>query len=216
VFGGNKALSAEIEAVAARVRASVVLIESGRGHGSGVVWNERGLVVTNHHVASKGSVRVELPSGPVVGATVLKSDPVVDLALLQIEPRDVATAPLHPAAIGDSTRLRVGDLVIAVGNPLGVRGSAALGIVSGTQNGTWMGRARTDIVQADIKLAPGNSGGPIVNVDGEVVGIASMVLSPGVAIAVPTHIVQRMARSLDAQSPQGSGRFEQREGARAA
>lgn len=179
-------LGGETSALVADLRRSVVLVHGARGHGSGVIWDSVGLIVTNHHVVGRDQAEVELTDGRRLAAMVVARDPHNDLALLRTGGRGIPAAP-----IGDSTTLRVGELIIAVGNPFGVRGSATLGIVSAVGNATWMGKARRELLQADVVLAPGNSGGPLADTDGRVVGVASMILSPGIAIAVPSHVVRR-------------------------
>ena len=176
----------EAEALVANLRRSVVLVSSKHGHGSGVIWSDTGLIVTNDHVVSRHRVGVELQDGRQLEATVLARDSENDLAVLQVAERD-----LPAIKRGDSTALRVGELVVAVGNPFGVVGTATLGIISATGAETWMGRMRRERLQADVMLAPGNSGGPLANMEGGVVGIASMIVSPGIALAIPTHLVDR-------------------------
>ena len=182
-------LTGEAADVIAALRRSVVLIQGRDGHGAGVVWSGDGLVVTNDHVVRGDRARVELADGRRLEARVTARDRDNDLALLRVPARGLPAAP-----VGDSRGLRVGDLILAVGHPWGVRETATLGIVSGVGNATWMGRARRDLLQADVALAPGSSGGPLANVRGEVVGIASMILSPGIALAVPAHVAQAFAQ----------------------
>src|SRR5437763_13466041 len=169
-------LAAEASLLVEALRRSVVLVQDGRGHGSGLIWESEGLIVTNHHVVAHERAHVEMTSGERYTAAVVARDPRNDLALLRVPARD-----LPAPALGDSAALRVGELIIAVGNPFGVRGTASLGIVSAVGNRTWMGRAQRELVQADVSLAPGSSGGPLADAGGAVVGIASMVLSPGIA-----------------------------------
>ncbi len=172
----------------ARLRRSVVVVGAGDGHGSGVVWDSRGLVVTNAHVATGREAWIETESGARFTAPVVARDRERDLALLRVRSGGTGEAFAPPAApIGNSRVLRVGEWIVAVGNPHGVRGTATFGIISaaGGEQG-WL--------QADVALAPGNSGGPLANVWGEVVGIASMMMSPGIALAVPSHLVQEFVR----------------------
>ena len=96
----------------------------------------------------------------------------------------------------DSRKLHVGQLVFALGHPLGVKDAAAFGIVSGVSNSSWMGRHTRQLLQLDLKLAPGNSGGPIMDAEGRLVGIACMVASPGIALAVPSHLVADFVEHL--------------------
>jgi serine protease Do len=178
--------AAEAEELIAKVRRSVVLVQGHQGHGSGVIWNRSGLIITNNHVVGRGPITVELCDGRLLPAKVIARNRKNDLAALEVRESGLPAAP-----IGDSANLRVGELVIAVGNPFGVRGNATLGIISGVGNATWMGQADRDVIHADVALAPGNSGGPLVDATGHVIGIASMILSPGIALAVPSHVVRQ-------------------------
>jgi serine protease Do len=163
--------------VAENLRRSTVTVRDG---GSGVLWRPD-LIVTNAHVARRDRHTVDLWDGRKLDAAVIKRDPRRDLALLRIQASD---AP--PARVGDSSALRPGQLVVAIGNPLGFIGALSSGIVH-AQNRTW--------VQADIRLAPGNSGGPLADADGRVVGINTMIVG-GLAFAVPSLAV---AAFIDAQ-----------------
>lgn len=179
-------LGVETDRLVDEARRSVVVVSARHGHGAGIVWDGRGLIVTNDHVVGRDhSPTVELSDGNRLPATLIARDETVDLALLRVSPRQ----SLRAARIGDSAALRVGEIVLAVGHPRGVRGTATLGIVSAVGRALGAGPARHPILQADIVLAPGNSGGPLVNVRGEVIGIARMILSPGVALAVPSQVV---------------------------
>jgi S1-C subfamily serine protease len=185
-------LAAETVALAAALRLSLVRVTDGRGHGSGVIWDDEGLIVTSHHVVTHESARVELADGRRLPAVVVGRDWRNDLAALRVAARD-----LPAAAIGDSRSLRVGELLLAVGHPFDVRGAVTLGIVSAAGSGTWMGRSRREVLQADVSLAPGSSGGPLADAAGRVVGIASMIAGPGIAIAVPSHVVRRFVAELE-------------------
>ena len=161
-----------------RLRRSTVQVRipGDRGGGSGVIWRSGGLLITNAHVARSPGVTVELQDGRTFPAKVTARDARRDLAALQVDARD-----LPAAAIGDPDALRVGEVVVAVGNPLGLTGAAAAGIVQSRSQGDW--------VRADVRLAPGNSGGPLANVRGEVVGINAMIVN-GLALAVPSTAVE--------------------------
>lgn len=187
----HKRLSAELAELARLVQRSVVLVRAGsNGSGSGVIWRSDGLIVTNDHVAPFERAEVLLADGTRLSGRVVARDRALDLAVLQ-----VGATGLPAAVIGDSRRLRVGELVLAVGNPLGSRGAAALGIVSGTGPLLWgnrrMGWQRRDYIEADVELLPGNSGGALANAYGQVVGIPAMVTGMGLALAVPSHVVAR-------------------------
>lgn len=191
-------LSREAAEVAERVREGVVLVRSGRrGHGSGVVWSEDGLVVTNDHVVGSDRADVTLHDGRRLPASVLKRDHRRDLAVLRV---DASSLPAVP--VGDSRALRPGQVILAVGNPLGVQGAVSLGIISGTVGEVWIGgRKLPEMVRADIDLYPGNSGGPLVDAQGRVIGINTMVTGPGIALAVPSHVVWLVLQNASAPRP---------------
>jgi serine protease Do len=180
----------ELSVTAGVVQRSTVHVRShGRGAGSGVIWRPDGLIITNAHVAHGPSATVELSDGRTFEALVTARDPQRDLAALTVQATD-----LPAATIVDSDTLRVGQLVAAVGNPLGLTGALTLGIIhaiapaEGHGSRTW--------VQADVRLAPGNSGGPLVDVQGRVIGINSMIAG-GLGLAVPSNAVLDFLGSRD-------------------
>jgi len=159
-----------------------------RGGGSGFVLSEDGLVVTNHHVVENADgVQVRLSDGQRFSADVLGSDEATDLAVLRL--RDASELPV--AKLGSSAALEVGDWVVAIGNPMGLEHSASVGIVSGKGRGS-LGLYRDsylDFLQTDADIAPGSSGGPLFDFDGNVVGINTAVGAgsrPGFAIPIDT------------------------------
>ena len=167
----------------------------GLGAGSGVILDQLGNILTNNHVV-RDAVRVEvtLHDGSTYPATVLGRDPLSDLAVLKVEaPADRLT----PAQLGDSRALKVGQLAVAIGNPLGFRRTLTVGVVSGLDRPIpgASSRLMTGMIQTDAALNPGNSGGPLVNSRGEVIGINTAIErdQPGVGFAVP---VDRAHRSL--------------------
>src|SRR5439155_11640557 len=182
---GSLSLSDELAAVAARLRRSTVLVRGrGRGAGSGVIWSSRGPIVTNAHVAQGPRLSVGLSDGRSLEAVVTAKDPYRDLAALAV---DAQNLPAADAA--DSDGLRVGDLVLAVGNPLGMIGALATGIIHTTgAAGAGNGPGGQRWIQADVRLAPGNSGGPLADARGRVIGINTMVAG-GLALAVPSNAV---------------------------
>ena len=171
-----------------RTHESVVQVQSGgRGVGAGVIWDEDGLVLTNHHVVAGGrrgvKVKVALYDGQAFDAEVVKGGRDLDLALLRIEdaPGDLPAVPL-----GDSDALRVGGLVYAIGHPWGRLGTVTAGIVSGL--GVVQGPGgRARYIQSDVALAPGNSGGPLLNAQGKIVGINAMIFGR-LALSVPSNV----------------------------
>ena len=171
-------------------RGSVVEVQSGgRGSGAGVIWTGEGLVLTNDHVVAGGrrrrggGTRVVLHDGRVLDAEVVKRSRTLDLALLRLRGE---TGGLPAATVGDSGALRVGELVYAIGHPWGNPGTVTAGVISGL--GVPGGRSRrgssTRYVRSDVALAPGNSGGPLLNSGGEVVGINAMIFGR-TALSIP-------------------------------
>ena len=184
-------LADELAELAALVQSSVVMVRGTRnGGGSGVVWNDRGLVITNQHVAPGERAEISWGSGQSLAARVIASSPNLDLAALQVEGHGARDERLVPARIRDSSTLRVGELVVAVGNPLGERNAVTMGIVSttGPTRGRWGER---EVIQAAITLRPGNSGGALADAEGRVVGIPHMVVGLGAGLAVPSRVVER-------------------------
>jgi serine protease Do len=186
--------------VVEKLRRSTVRVKVRRNSsGSGVIWSQDGQVITNAHVVegagSSGTVEVELWDGRRVPGKIIRTNRREDVAALQVE-----ASGLPAATLGDSSALRVGELVIAVGNPLGFTGAASTGVVHrlnrhhGFQDRLW--------VVSHLRLAPGNSGGPLANARGEVVGINTMVAG-GLAFAIPAHFVAQVL-SAPATSPRAA------------
>jgi serine protease Do len=170
-------ISDALESLAGILRRSTVAVTDGRrGSGSGVIWRPDGLIVTNAHVVRGSTATVELWDGQELAADVLARNDRRDLAALRVDATD-----LPATRIGDSSRLKVGQLVFAMGNPHGVRSSLTMGVVHAIgREGRW--------VQADVQLLPGNSGGPLTDAAGSVIGINSMV-SGRLGLAVPSAAV---------------------------
>lgn len=184
----EKAVSDESASIAAKLLDSLVLVRSHRGAGSGVVWDPSGAIVTNSHVARGSRVGLMLGDGTELDAEVVARDQQVDLAVL----RPIETIRLRAAEIGDSTALRPGQFVLAAGNPYGLRGVVTAGIVTSTGESYLFGRRwPVDLIRADVSLLPGNSGGPLADARGRVIGINAMVEASGSALAIPSQAVQR-------------------------
>ena len=168
--------------IAERLRRSTVQVLVGpKGAGSGVVWSAGGLIVTNAHVARAPAARVELWDGRRFDAAVVARDPRRDLAALRIPAEG-----LEAATPGDSAGLRSGELVMAIGSPLGFAGALSTGVVHSVGPLPGMGRQRW--IRADVRLAPGNSGGPLANAQGHVVGINTAIVN-GLGVAAPVSTV---------------------------
>ena len=176
--GALEELAANMKKVTARV------YTRGRqgfgGVGAGVVWSSKGLVVTNAHVVAgaRGDWPiVELTDGRSFEARLVARDPQRDLALLALER---SAQPFDAVTLGNARALRVGELLVAVGHPFGIAGSLSVGVVHAVRADGWL--------RADIRLAPGNSGGPLATLDGDIVGINCMVVR-GLGVAIATHVV---------------------------
>jgi serine protease Do len=181
--------------VAERLRRSTVHISSGgQGHGSGIIIKSGGTIVTNEHVARFGRLGVTLWDGRSFPAEISARDPRRDLAIMQVAVSDLPAAPL-----GDSSQLRVGELVIAIGNPLGFMGALTAGVVHAV--GPLPGLGPRKWIQAGVRLAPGNSGGPLADASGNVIGINTMVAGR-LGLAVPSNEVTRL---LKGESPRFFG-----------
>jgi serine protease Do len=184
------AISGAVAELSREVARSVVLVRGARGSaGSGVIWDRPGLIITNHHVVHAATAEIVTGDGRRLLGKVIRRAPELDLAALEVE----SDLP-DRARIVDSDSLRVGDLVVAVGNPMGERNAPSLGIVSARPD---------DVVRLSITLRPGNSGGALVNARGEVVGIPHLVAGSGVAIAVSTRTVARFLAGAPAEREGG-------------
>ena len=168
-----------------------------QGLGTGFIISEDGEIVTNHHVVDGASnVEVKLANGRSFDAVVVGSDPMTDIALLKI----TTDADLSVATFGVSAEMRAGDEVFAVGNPFGLGNTVTSGIVSATSRNIHAGPF-DDFIQTDAAINRGNSGGPLFNDQGEVIGVNSMIFSPGggsvgIGFAVPSDLVQTVVADL--------------------
>jgi serine protease Do len=179
--------------IAEQLRRSTVLIHSGgRGNGSGVIWSSDGVIITNAHVLRSARLRVQLWDGREFDAAVHSRDVHRDLARLRVDATN-----LPAASHGDSSEVRVGELAIAIGNPLGFVGALTTGIIHSV--GPIRGLGGQSWVQADLRLAPGNSGGPLADAHGRIIGINTMVAGR-LALAIPSNAV---ASFLSAGSSDG-------------
>ena len=174
--------------VLARVQPSIVRVRGqGRTGAAGVVWR-RDAVVTNHHViaGARHALRVVGADGRVHAARVLETSRRLDLALLDVPGADLLAAP-----IGRSASLRVGELVFAIGHPWGQPWVVTGGVVSGLGAVAVPGRAEPGAyIRSDVRLAPGNSGGPLLDARGDVVGLNAMVIGGDLSVAIPSDVVR--------------------------
>ncbi|MFD2184156.1 S1C family serine protease [Rhodoplanes azumiensis] len=185
------------------VRLDVVGPQGRGGSGSGVIVSPDGLIVTNHHVVAAAAARhaglrlaVTTADGLRLGARVVGADPDTDLALVRVDENVL----LPSAALGDSRRLRRGQLVVAIGNPLGFESTVTAGVVSafGRSLRAANGRLVDDLIQTDAALNPGNSGGPLVASHGEVVGINTAIIqgAQGICFAIAANTVKHVLGEL--------------------
>jgi len=190
------AISSEIAGIMERVRPSVVQVRTrGRGAGAGVIWRADGAILTNYHVIAggPGPINVLLPDGREFDAKVVNYNPTLDLALLKVEGED-----LPAALIADSSKLRVGELIFAIGHPWGERDIVTAGIVSGlgTVPIPGSGGREAQYLRSDVKVAPGNSGGPMLDAHGAVTGITAMIFGGDMAIGIPSHVATKWVAGL--------------------
>lgn len=178
-----------------------VMSESTAGSGSGFVLDVDGLVLTNFHVVDGAeSVQVGLFDGSLHDAEVVGLDPSTDVALLRV---DAPPDALHPVTFGDSSSLRVGQKVLALGNPFGLERTLTTGVISALDRTIEAsnGRLIKSVVQTDAAINPGNSGGPLLNSRGQVIGMNTAILSrvgqsAGIGFAVPIAKIERILRPL--------------------
>ena len=202
-----------LEALYQSVLPGVVSIRTDTGEGSGFMFDAEGHVVTNQHVVEGAStVEVAFSSGFKAYGTVVGSDSYADIAVIKV---DAPADEIHPLIIGDSSKLNVGQTVVAIGNPFGLNGTMTLGIVSGLGRTQPAGATTTggsfstaDVIQTDAAINPGNSGGPLFNLNSEVVGINQSIrtnavdqttgnaVNSGVGFSVSINLVKRIVPFL--------------------
>jgi serine protease DegQ len=194
-------MTADLPDLIEAVEPSVVAIQrGGGGEGSGVIWGADGIIVSNHHVVvDAAGLEVVFTDGTRAEATVVASDPRVDLAVLRVDRSDLPVAEFR------DDLPRVGELAVAIGNPLGFQGSATLGIISGVGRAV-PGSARVspalvDLIQTDAPISPGNSGGALVGADGRVIGINVAYIPPAggavsIGFAIPAATVVDVVTQL--------------------
>jgi serine protease Do len=196
----GESIGTELDAVARDLRGVTVAVEcrparrgpsrsrggASGGQGAGIGWSPDGTSVTNAHVAVAESANITLSDGRSTLARVVARDPRRDLAVLRIDARSLGGHPLRAAAIGDPAALRPGEMVLALGHPLGVEHALSMGVVHAAPDAR-----RSPYIVADIRLAPGNSGGPLADAAGRVVGVNAMIVG-GLGVAISVDVVREM------------------------
>ena len=182
-----KSLNKELSSVITSVHQSLVQVTNGwRGAGAGIIYQEDGLILTNAHVVRKRKPTVTLADGRFFSAKLLAADDKLDIAALSIDAKALPTISL-----GNSKALKAGQWVTAVGHPWGVLGAASVGnIIAVGVPIEWNSSGR-EMIQVGIQLRPGHSGGPLVDENGRLVGINTMISGPQVGLAIPLHVVQK-------------------------
>lgn len=178
-----------------------------QGQGSGFVWDTQGHIVTNNHVVEDATeIEVTFNDGISLPATLVGADPDSDLAVIKVDP---AEHDLKPVKLGDSDSLKVGQRAIAIGNPFGLEGTLTAGIISALGRDLPAGSSDSgpvryripDVIQTDAPINPGNSGGPLLNGNGEVIGVNAAIesstgTSAGIGFAIPVNIVKQVVPAL--------------------
>ncbi len=189
----------EIDVTHASLRGRVV----GEGQGSGFLINADGTILTNNHVIQGAStISVVFNSGKTVSATVVGTDSIHDLALIKVDPS--AVSGVTPLVLADSTTIKPGQMAIAMGSPFGLDESITVGVISGL-NRSVRGSQLTGMLQTDAALNPGNSGGPLLNANGEVIGINTAIEAQpgasGIGFAVPSSVAKSVLPTLSSGKP---------------
>jgi Trypsin-like serine proteases, typically periplasmic, contain C-terminal PDZ domain len=175
-----------------RVQRSLVLVRNGQmGAGAGIIWRHEGIILTNNHVAGNGRLTVYLKDGSEYPARLVGHDPNIDVAVLQIEAHNLPTA-----LITDTRDLKVGQFVFAVGHPWGQIGYVTMGIISALTSVSTRDNREIPIIRTDAALAPGNSGGPLVNAVGGVIGINTMIVGGDQGVAIPSQVANSFLEQL--------------------
>lgn len=194
-----RTLNDELAAVTGMAHRSLVQINNGRrgGSGAGTIWHSDGLILTNAHVVRQQAPEVTLPDGRTVAAEIIAYDEQRDLAALSVAAHGLPALP-----VGDSSTLRAGDWVMAIGHPWGILGAASAGFVIDVGRPLGWSRYPGELVQTSLTLRPGHSGGPMINGEGQLIGINTMISGPKVGLAVPVNVAKLfMAEHIRPKTP---------------
>jgi serine protease Do len=190
-------LSEQAGGLTNRIRQSLVTV-NGRHHGAGagVIWTNDGMILTNAHVVNHHDPQVILPDGSSVTGRLIERDPEIDLALIKIEVGNLSS--LSPAVMGS---VRVGEIAFAIGHPWGNQGYVTAGIVSALGKFQVPHSGRTiPVIRTDAVLAPGNSGGPLVNAAGELIGINTMIIGGDQGMAIAAEAAERLVQKVTSRA----------------
>jgi len=204
----SQTLADELDALVRRVRPSLAVVQNHHGAGAGIVVGSSGLILTNNHVVGRHAPSILLADDGEYEGRLVARDPEIDLALLQI-----AASGLEALPFANEKDVRIGELAFALGHPWGQRGFLTSGIISA------LGKAKTDgrrdfipIIRADVPLAPGNSGGPLVNAAGELLGINTMIVGGDQSVAIPAWIARQfISQAAGSQSRLPRHRYQRQD-----
>ncbi|GCE29030.1 hypothetical protein KDA_45140 [Dictyobacter alpinus] len=186
--------SSALTALFDQARPAIVQVRNGQhGGGTGIVWRPDGQIITNNHVVPRdgGDIQVHFTDGRTLPARVIQRQPEFDLALLKVAANDL---PFLEA--GDSSKLRVGEWVFAIGHPWGQRWTVTAGIMSSRSTRQIDEDVSIPYIKSDVRLAPGNSGGPLLNADGDVVGVNAMIFGGDLSVSIPSNVVSEWLSGL--------------------
>lgn len=184
-------LNSEMASVVGDAGSSLVQVRNHQGGaGAGTIWHSDGLIITNAHVVRGGDPEIVFQDGSVLPAKVLAHDTKKDIAALSVDAKDLPTISL-----GESKSVKPGQWVMAMGHPWGIIGAATAGVVIGLEaeadESEDPGR---EWLAANLQLRPGNSGGPLMDIEGKLLGINTMMNGPDIGMAVPVHVVKRFLK----------------------
>ena len=199
----NGTFTQSLDELVRRVLPSLVIIRGRRwGAGAGIIWSADGLILTNNHVVGRRAPIVKLQDDGEYEPRLLARDPNVDLALLSIDASHLT--PLKAASVLP----RIGEMVFAFGHPWGQRNSVTRGIISAMLTAQSRNGKQIPIIRSDVPLAPGNSGGPLVNVRGEVLGLNAMIMGGDQSIAIPISVMNDFVEKALSGAKNGPHRTE--------